>query len=66
VRKRENNIKLKGFGLLMNNSSTEQASDCSKVKKFIQNGEVDAGGFWGVYSQIFCFYTVCLGWCQCS
>ena len=35
----------------MNNSSTEQASYCRKVKNFIRNGEADAGGFGGFIAK---------------
>ena len=50
-RERENDIKFDVFGLLMNNSSTEQASYCRKVKNFIRNGEADAGGFGGFIAK---------------
>ena len=49
LRERENNIKLYVFSLLINNSLTKQVSYCRKVNFFffIQNGEVDEGGFKG-------------------
>ena len=37
----------------MNNSLTEGARYCKKVKKFIRNSEADAGGLGGFIAKFF-------------